>query len=128
MNAKDKQRFRNLLLDLGRRMKGQFSTLENAALRSMGGEASGGLSNAPQHLADLGTDTFEQEMSLCLLENENQQLEEVGSALERLDAGTFGRCEQCDEAISIERLEAVPYARLCIDCARSAEQGGWRAE
>jgi RNA polymerase-binding protein DksA len=122
MNAKDKQRFRKQLLDMGKRMKGQFSTLESAALRSMGGEASGSLSNAPQHLADLGTDTFEQEISLSLLENENQQLEEVGAALERLDAGNFGRCEQCEEVISLARLEAVPYARLCIDCARSAEQ------
>src|SRR5262245_60057968 len=122
MTAKEKKAFRHQLLDLGKRLKGEVSNLEHAALRAAGGETSGGLSNAPLHPADLGSDTFEQEVSLSLLQNENGQLAEVIAALRRLDDGAFGRCEECKGPISLERLRAVPYARLCIECARDAEQ------
>ena len=124
MTAKEKKEFRKQLLDMGKRLRGEVANLEHAALRAAGGEASGGLSNAPLHPADLGSDTFEQEVSLSLLENENQQLEEIGAALERIDQGTFGKCEECGGKISVERLRAIPYARLCIECARGAEQAG----
>jgi RNA polymerase-binding transcription factor DksA len=122
MTAKEKKDFRKQLMDLGKRLRGEVANLENAALRTAGGEASGGLSNAPLHPADLGSDTFEQEVSLSLLQNENQQLGEIVAALRRLDDGTFGRCEECEQPISMERLQAAPYARLCIECARNAEQ------
>jgi RNA polymerase-binding transcription factor DksA len=122
MTKKELNDFRRQLTDLGKRLNGEWTELERAALRGTGGEASGNLSNAPLHLADLGSDTFEQELSLSLLENENQQLAEVVAAVRRIDEGTFGRCEDCSKQISMERLKAVPYARLCIDCARAAEQ------
>src|SRR5262249_22893501 len=122
MTATEKKAFRQQLLDLGKRLRGEVAHLETAALRSAGGETSGGLSNAPLHPADLGSDTFEQEGSLSLLQNENGQLAAVIAALRRLDDGTFGRCEECQEPISADRLRAVPYARLCIACARDAEQ------
>ena|SRR5438128_6208046 len=122
MTAKEKKEFRKQLLDMGKRLRGEVANLEHAALRAAGGEASGGLSNAPLHPADLGSDTFEQEVSLSLLQTENQQLGEIIAALRRLDDGTFGRCEECKEPISMERLRAASYARLCIECARDAEQ------
>jgi RNA polymerase-binding transcription factor DksA len=124
MTAKEKKQYQRQLLGLGNRLKAHLAILEEAALRKTGGEASGNLSNTPLHMADLGSDTFEQEVSLSLLESENQQLEEIGAALERIDQGTYGKCEECGGRISAERLQAIPYAWLCIECARGAEQSG----
>jgi RNA polymerase-binding transcription factor DksA len=73
-------------------------------------------------MADLGTDNFEQEMSLNLLQNEEQVLDEIAAALDRINQGTFGRCEECDTEIPKARLQAVPYARYCVECARKLEQ------
>ena len=117
--------YRQKLLALGRRLKGDVSGLMDEALRQVGGEASGNLSNTPLHLADLGTDTFEQEINLSLLENEEQQLEEVAAALDRIGQGTYGRCQECGGEIPAARLDALPYTPHCVDCARKlqAESG-----
>jgi RNA polymerase-binding transcription factor DksA len=71
----------------------------------------------PVHPADLGSENFEQELALDLIENEERILE-VDHALTRFEQGTFGRCENCGREISRERLEALPYTRYCIRCAR----------
>lgn len=115
--------FRQQLQSLRGRLKGDVTHLADEALRKGGGEASGSLSNMPIHMADLGTDNFEQEFTLSLLENEEQALEEITAALDRIDAGTFGRCEECHKEIARERLKALPYARHCLDCARKLERG-----
>ncbi len=114
--------FRQQLLDLRNRLRGDVSHLTNEALRETGGEASGSLSNTPIHMADLGTDNFEQEFTLGLIQNEEQALDEIGAALDRLEQGTFGRCEECHKDIPRPRLQALPYARYCVECARKAEQ------
>src|SRR5262249_25643729 len=88
-----------------------------------GGEASGGLSNTPIHLADLGTAHFEQTVAVSLLVSEERTLEEVAAALVRIENGTFGRCEGCQQEIAGARLEALPFTRHCIDCARRLQQG-----
>jgi RNA polymerase-binding protein DksA len=112
------QHFRRRLLALKKRLGGDLSALEEEALRPGGGEAAGGLSDVPVHPADLGTNTYEEELALDLLENEAQILTEVNDALARIDAGTFGRCADCGQPISRERLEALPYTRYCVRCAR----------
>ncbi len=114
--------FRQTLLNLRSRLNGDVSHLADEALRSTGGEASGSLSNAPLHMADLGTDNFEQEFTLGLLQNQEQALKEIGDALERLRRGVFGRCEECEAAIPKGRLQALPYARYCVACARKLQQ------
>ncbi len=106
------------------RLKGDMSGLRQSALRSSGGEASGGLSNAPLHLADLATDNSEQEVSLGLLQNQQTVLNAILAALDRLDAGTYGRCERCGKEIPEERLKALIYASRCVDCEQQAEQEG----
>jgi RNA polymerase-binding transcription factor DksA len=115
--------FRQQLLDLRNRLKGDVTNLADEALRKAGGEASGSLSNMPIHMADLGTDNFEQEFTLSLLENEEQALEEINAALDRIAKGKFGECEECDKEIPRDRLKALPYARHCLACARKLEQG-----
>jgi RNA polymerase-binding protein DksA len=115
--------YRQQLVALRSRLKGDVSHLADEALRKAGGEASGSLSNMPIHMADLGTDNFEQEFTLSLLENEEQALDEIGAALDRIDKGSFGLCEECGKEIPRDRLKALPYARRCVACARKQEQG-----
>lgn len=115
------QQHRAELFRLGRRMENNFTGLAREAMRTTGGESSGNLSNAPLHLADLGTDHFNQELSMSLLESESQTLEEISAALSRMDAGTYGCCESCHQAIGKERLEGIPYTRYCIQCSREIE-------
>jgi DnaK suppressor protein len=114
-------RYRRRLLELKERLGGDLSELEKEALRPVGGEASGGLSDVPVHPADLGNDNYEVELALDLIESEEQVLVEIEDALARIEQGTFGRCENCHKPISKERLEALPYARYCIECARKLE-------
>ena len=121
MNQAELESYRRKLLELGRRLKGDVSGLESEALRTTGGEASGNLSNTPLHLADLGTDTYEEEIALDLLQNEEQLLEEIAAALDRIERGTFGRCEECGKEIPRERLNALPYTRHCVACARKVQ-------
>jgi DnaK suppressor protein len=110
--------FRRRLLALKKRVGGDLTELEEETLKPVGGESSGGLSDVPLHLADLGTGEFEEELTLTLVENEEQLLAEINDALDRIEQGTYGRCENCHQEISRERLEALPYARYCIRCAR----------
>src|SRR5262249_37371239 len=109
--------YRRKLLELKKRLGAQLSDLEEEGLRGVGGEASGSLSNVPIHPADLGTDTFAEEINLDLMENEDQILTEVNDSLERINDGNFGRCENCQKEIPRELLDALPYARYCMGCA-----------
>jgi len=121
MTKREMATYRETLLRLADRLGEDVAQLSDEALRQTGGEASGSLSNAPIHMADLGSDNFEDELTLGFLENEGQLHHEIAAALARIDAGTFGQCEQCGRHIPKPRLAAVPWARHCIDCARAAE-------
>jgi RNA polymerase-binding transcription factor DksA len=122
MTKADLDSYRELLVSLRSRLNGDVSHLTDEALRSTGGEASGSLSNAPLHMADLGTDNFEQEFTLSLLQNQEQALDEIRDALGRIDNGTFGQCEECHQPIPKARLQALPYTRHCVECARKLQQ------
>jgi RNA polymerase-binding transcription factor DksA len=113
--------FRDQLRRLAARLTHDFSQLEGEALRKTDGEASGNLSSVPIHMADLGTDNYEEEITLGLLENADATLEEISAALTRLDRDTFGDCEECHKPIGKERLHAIPYTRYCVECARKVE-------
>jgi DnaK suppressor protein len=122
MTQADLDAYRQQLLDLRSRLRGDVSHLTTEALRNTGGEASGSLSNTPIHMADLGTDNFEQECTLGLIENEEQALDEIAAALDRIDQHTFGHCEECQKEIPKSRLHALPYTRHCVECARKLQQ------
>jgi RNA polymerase-binding transcription factor DksA len=74
-------------------------------------------------MADLGSDNYDQEFTLGLIENEQSTLELVNEALRRMAEGKFGLCAECAEPISKPRLQAIPYAKHCIQCARKLENG-----
>lgn len=68
------------------------------------------------HMAESGTDTFEEDVRLARMESAGEEMEEIEEALRRIEEGTFGICEECRAKIGVERLRAIPYARLCIPC------------
>jgi RNA polymerase-binding transcription factor DksA len=122
MTETEMEKYRQTLVRQGHRLNGNVARLSNEALRTSGGEASGNLSNTPVHLADLGSDAFEGEMTLDLLETEGRLQQEIAAALVRIEHGTFGKCENCKCKIPRGRLEAVPYTRFCVTCARAEEK------
>jgi DnaK suppressor protein len=75
------------------------------------------------HLGDIATATFDREMASTLEDNSTHVLAEIDAALKRIDEGTFGVCTRCGKPISAERLEALPWATLCIDDKRKQERG-----
>jgi DnaK suppressor protein len=85
-------------------------------------EAAGELSSVDQHPGDLGTETFEQEKNLSLLEQVQDELLQIEAAFERLERGTYGTCQACGRPIGKERLEALPATRFCIDDQAKAER------
>jgi DnaK suppressor protein len=121
LSKEEIESYRRQLLALKKRLGGDLTELEQEALRPAGGEAAGNLSDVPVHPADLGTDNYEEELALELMENEEQILEEIDDALERIEQGTFGRCEECGQEIAKERLDAVPYTRYCTQHARELQ-------
>lgn len=124
MKAAELKVFKQALLAIRARLRGDVSTMADAALRRSESDGGGNLSTMPIHMADLGSDAFEQEFTLSLMATEEGTLEAVEEALERIRTKSFGLCEGCGGIISKKRLEAIPFAALCIRCAELEESGG----
>ena len=101
--------FRRQLLELGRRLKSDVDTLADETFQQTAGKPMGSLSNMPvEDRAERGSDDFDEEVTISLLEKEGPRLGEINAALERIDKGAFGRCEDCGKEISRKRLQAIP--------------------
>lgn len=100
----------------------EYADLHNTSEQASLGE----LSNLDQHQADIGTETFDRERDLSLLEQVEAELTDIEHALERLEEGTYGTCEACGKPIGDERLEAVPAARFCLEDQDKAENEAGR--
>ncbi len=124
MKKAETQPFKEQLQTLRARLVGDVNGLADATLGKTRSEASGDLSSMPIHMADLGSDNFEQEFSLTLMEGEEDILREIDAALERINAGTYGVCEESGKRITKARLRAIPYARYCVETAEKMENGG----
>src|SRR5207253_4023085 len=112
--------YRELLLAKRRELVGDMSQMEREALRSAGGT---NLSNLPLHMADMGTDNYEQEFTLGLVEKERQLLREINQALAKIQDGSYGICEGTGKPIAKVRLEAQPWAKYSVEYARLLERG-----
>ncbi len=123
LSAADLEHFQELLLRKRREILGNVSEIEGEALRKSRLDASGDLSSMPIHMADLGTDNFEQEFSLELMDSERRLLEEIEAALNRIQTGTYGICEGTGKPIPKARLEAQPWARYSVEYAKMVEEG-----
>jgi RNA polymerase-binding protein DksA len=113
--------FRRMLLQKRQELVGDVTNLQGEALRT-NGQADNG-SSMPIHMADLGTDTWEQEFTLGLIEKERLLLREIDEALDRIDEGTYGMCLATGKPITKTRLRAKPWAKHCIEYARKRELG-----
>jgi RNA polymerase-binding protein DksA len=109
-------RFETVLRERRRQLLGDIQSLQEADAQA-GSEAAA----IPSHLADLGSDREASDISLGLRESESTEIQEIDEALDRIREGSFGRCEACEKAIGKERLNAIPYARLCLPCKKVEE-------
>jgi DnaK suppressor protein len=119
LTAKDLEYFRELLLLRRRQLAGDLTSMETEALRSSGGNSS----HMPIHMADIGTDTFDQDFMLGLAANERVLLKEIDEALERIEKGEYGICALTGDPIPKSRLNAKPWAKYTVESARMVERG-----
>ncbi len=114
---RDLDHFKKMLLDRRRRIQENVLAMEAEALKTSGQDFS------VDHMADHGSDNFEQDFTLSLVESERKELVDIDQALERIEKGSYGICEGIGEPIGRARLEAIPYARYSIDYQRRLESG-----
>lgn len=115
--------YKEQLLFLRARLRGDVSTMADAALKKTSSEAGADLSSMPIHMADVGSDNFEQEFTLSLMESGEETLEHIEGALERIEGGTYGVCIECVGRIPKARLNAIPHTPHCVKCASQLQSG-----
>lgn len=128
LTAANIEHFKKLLLEKRREILKNVNEIEDEALKKSRMDASGDLSSMPIHMADLGTDNYEQEFVLGLMDSERKLLREIDDALQRIEDGTYGVCDGTGKPIRKARLGAQPWARYCVEYARMLEQGIVREE
>jgi RNA polymerase-binding protein DksA len=122
MNKRLLKKFKKQLEQLRAELSDGLQHLSENNLNRSQRESSGDLSGYSYHMADVGTDNFGREMELNIASSENERIRLIEEAMERIEEGSYGACSVCDGKINVERLEAVPYTRLCIECARESEK------
>jgi len=120
LTPRELEHYRELLLAKRRELVGDMHSMETEALRSTSGT---NLSNLPLHMADMGTDNYEQEFTLGLVEKDRNLLREINQALAKIQNGSYGICEGTGLPISKVRLEAYPWAKYSVEYARMKEKG-----
>jgi len=120
LTAAEMDEFRSLLLAKRREIVGDVNGMESKRAHT---EAAGDLSCMPIHMADIGTDNYEQEFSMGLMDSEIRMLRKIDDALQRISEGTYGICHGSGKLISKARLKAKPWARYSVEYARMAENG-----
>ena len=115
------KQFRQLLITERAKLAAEIRSIAQDNAKSPR-EASGDLSAYTVHMADMAADTYDRELSMNIVSSEQEILYQIDDALKRIDDGSYGLCQQCNELITMSRLKAVPYASLCIACQRVKEQ------
>lgn len=121
MSAIDTDHFRDLLLEERERVAAALQNLHDDHPGSISDET-GDEAVYDNHLADTATETYDRELDYTLEENSEHVLADIDAALKRIEDGAYGICSNCGKPISSERLEARPWATLCIDCQRERER------
>ncbi|MCH2138817.1 MAG: TraR/DksA C4-type zinc finger protein [Phycisphaerales bacterium] len=117
LSRKELNQFKKLLLAKRREVLQALDSMESQALRSDSGETS----SMPIHMADVGSDVYDQDLKLGLSASERERIQDIDAALERIAGGTYGICESTGNVIKMARLNAKPWARFSIDAARKLE-------
>ena len=123
MTSIDTEHFRDALLEERRRVEHALTTLREEHPGSLDDEVEEVAATADNHLADTASATLGREIDYTLGDNAEQVMSEIDAALQRIEDGTYGVCASCGREIPSARLEANPWASLCIDCKRKAEGG-----
>ncbi|MGA2062594.1 MAG: TraR/DksA family transcriptional regulator [Thermoguttaceae bacterium] len=110
---------RERLLALRARLRGDMNQMSDNALNKEHNMTT----SMPNHMAELASGNFDQEFTLSLLGGEEDALDQIEAALQRIEDGSYGQCEECGAKIPKSRLEAIPYAAQCIRCASQQEEG-----
>jgi RNA polymerase-binding protein DksA len=121
LNTIETDRFRETLLEERTRVAAAIQNLHDEHPGTLAEDA-GEETAYDNHLADTATETYDRELDYTLEENSEHVLAEIDAALKRMEEGTYGTCTNCDREIALERLEALPWATLCIDCQRDRER------
>jgi RNA polymerase-binding protein DksA len=121
MSTIDTTRFREALLEERTRVLAAIENLHEETSGSMEDET-GEWAGVDNHIGDTATETVDREVDQTLEENSDHVLSAIDAALKRIEDGTYGICTNCGKPISEERLEAMPWAELCIDCKRQLER------
>ena len=122
VNAKDLAQFREMLLELKRKLSDSIDHLQNDALKTAG-ETVDEMSDVPiEHMAERGSDNFARDLMIRVLQDSDAELCDVNVALEKIEAGSYGQCEHCSVKLPLKRLKALPFARLCIECKQEEER------
>ena len=125
MKKSDFRVYKERLLGLRSRLRNDVTSLAEAALRKSGNEGSEA-SSMPIHMAELGSDNYEQEFTLSLMATEENTLGMIEAALERIENNSYGTCLECKGSVPKTRLNAIPHAPFCVKCAslRDREMAG----
>ena len=110
---------RERLLVLRARLLGDMTQMEDNALNKDGTKTT----SMPTSMAELGSDNSDQELTLSLLGSDKDSLDQIETAIQRIEDGSYGRCEECGGKIPKSRLDAIPYAAQCVRCASQQEDG-----
>jgi DnaK suppressor protein len=121
LTAADIEHFKQMLLEKRGEILANVNEMEDETLKKSRLNAAGDLSSMPIHMADIGTDNYDQEFTLGLMDGERNLLKEIDDALQRVEQGTYGICEGTGRQIQKARLEAQPWARYCVEYARKLE-------
>ncbi len=123
MEKTDQKAFRTFLLELRRRLAANVSHMQQEAMDGGNAAGRGELSDISlEHLADRGSDTFTKDLMLGMIEDNEAEIIDIDRALEKIGDGTYGICESCRDNISMARIKAIPFARLCIKCKQDQEK------
>jgi len=123
LSTRDIEHFKQLLMAKRLELIGDVNEMHDEALKNSRIDAAGDLSAMPIHMADIGTDTYQQELALDLMDGERKLLRQIDEALDRVDRGTYGTCVGTGKRIGKARLEAKPWARYSVEYARMIETG-----
>ena len=123
LSHSDLMYFRELLIEKLKEISGDVNHIELESLRKSRQDASGDLSSMPIHMADVGSDNYEQEFALGLMDSERKIVIEIMAALKRIENNTYGICEGTQEPIPRPRLEGIPWTRYCVQYAEMLEKG-----
>jgi DnaK suppressor protein len=123
MKTEDLKLYKERLLALRARLRGDVDQMAGPIFQKPLAQATGDLSVMPIHMADIGSDNFEREFTLRLMESKDQTLDQIEEALQRVEDGTYGVCGKCEGKIPKTRLDAIPYTIFCVKCASRLELG-----